>query len=275
LPITAIIPQRSFDEDQRLVLFYRQVDASIKEIGLIEPLVVFPSKPGEYLLLDGHVRFEVLKHQGAKTVTCILSTDDEAYTYNRRVNSIPPVAQHLMLLKALESGFTEERIAASLRVDVSVIRRKRDLLKGICEEAVEILQSHKVSGVTFNLLRKVKPLRQIEAAEHMVMCSTYSSAFMKAILYATKTDLLVTPPKNRERSGLPEATKHLLSQESDNLLKDLKALETELGKDALTLAVFQGYVRRITSNPRVKRYLERKHRDMLEALETATAVPSS
>jgi len=75
-------------------------------------------------------------------------------TYNRRVNSIPPVAQHVMLLKALENGLTEERIARSLCVDISVIRRKRDLLKGICEEAVDLLQTRKEAGTSSPFSRK-------------------------------------------------------------------------------------------------------------------------
>jgi hypothetical protein len=114
IPIAQIIPQREMTDDSGRGLFYKQIAASIDEIGLIEPLVVFPRKPGEYLLLDGHMRLRALREKGASTVHCILSSDDEAYTFNRRVNSIPPVAQHVMLLKALENGLSEKRIAASL-----------------------------------------------------------------------------------------------------------------------------------------------------------------
>jgi hypothetical protein len=59
------------------------------------------------------VRLEILKSIGISDVKCLLSTDDEAYTYNRHVNHIPPIAQHFMLLEALKNGLTEERIALS------------------------------------------------------------------------------------------------------------------------------------------------------------------
>jgi hypothetical protein len=39
---------------------------------------------------------------------------------NRHVNHIPPIAQHFMLLEALKTGLTEERIAAAL--DISLER---------------------------------------------------------------------------------------------------------------------------------------------------------
>jgi hypothetical protein len=271
LPIHAIRPQREVDYDQRRVLFYRQIAASIEEIGVIEPLVVCLGKPGEYLLLDGHMRLDVLKRKGETKVDCILSTDDESYTYNRRVNSIPSVAQHVMLIKALENGLSEERIAASLRVDIDTIRRKRDMLDGISDVVVKLLQTRKVSVRTFSLLRKMKPLRQIEAAEHMIANSVFSASFVRALLYATKSEMLVSQPRNRKKSSLPEATKTLFAQESETLLKDLKILQAELGKEALTLTVFRGYVRRLVNNPKVQRYLQRKHRDILEVFEENTS----
>ena len=98
LPLNIIVPQRTITNAQRECDFYRQITASLRHIGLIEPLVVYPRAPGEYLLLDGHVRLEILKSLGVTEAKCLLSTDDEAYTYNRHVNQIPPIAQHFMLL---------------------------------------------------------------------------------------------------------------------------------------------------------------------------------
>ena len=77
------------------------------------------------------------------------STDDEAYTYNRHVNHIPAIAQHFMLLEALKTGLTEERIAAALDVSLESIRARRDLLNGICPEVVQILIDKSVSPQVF------------------------------------------------------------------------------------------------------------------------------
>lgn len=56
-------------------------------------------------MLDGHLRFEALKQLGHLETGVLISSDDEGYTYNKRVNHIPPVAQHFMLLEALSAGF--------------------------------------------------------------------------------------------------------------------------------------------------------------------------
>jgi hypothetical protein len=94
LPLDIIVPQKEVTKGHRNGEFYRQLTASLKHIGLIEPLVVYPRGPGDYLLLEGHVRLEILKSMGVKEAKCLLSTDDEAYTYNRHVNHIPAIAQH-------------------------------------------------------------------------------------------------------------------------------------------------------------------------------------
>jgi len=67
-------------------------------------------------------------------VTCLVSTDDEAFTYNKRVNRIAIIQEHRMILKAVERGVPEERIAKALNVDVRSIVLKRRLLDGICAE---------------------------------------------------------------------------------------------------------------------------------------------
>jgi hypothetical protein len=103
-----------------------------------------------------------LKRTGATEVRVIFATDDEAYTYNKRVNHLPPVAQHFMILKALKNGVSEERIAISLNVNVSNIRKKRDMLVGICPEVVELLRNNHVTADAFGVLRKMRPIRQMK-----------------------------------------------------------------------------------------------------------------
>ena len=266
IPIENVHPQNEISNDTRKSQPYQQIAASIKEIGIIEPLVVYPRAAGDYLLLDGHTRLEILKTMGAKHARCIIAADDESYTYNRRVNSIPPIAQHLMLLEALRGGLTEERIAASLKVDVSVIKQKRDMLNGICPEAVELLRDRQVNASVFTYLRKMKALRQVDVAEHMIANSTYSLTFVKALLYATRPELLHQKPKPANGGAAHEPGRNRLMQESEELLKDLKKLEETYGRNVLALTVCQAYVDKLLKNPRVVRYLDRKHKETFGAM---------
>jgi hypothetical protein len=257
LPVSRITPQREPPPAARGKPCYKQIAASLQHVGLIEPLVVFEQPDGNFILVDGNTRFAILKSMGRTEVACIVAKDDEAYTYNRRVSHVPPISQHFMLLRVLENGVSEDRVAAALNVDIRAIRRKRDLLKGICPEVVGLLENHRLSDKTFCALRKMKPLRQIESAELMIASNNFSLSFINAILSMTKPDLLI--------SGEPRGTGRLhdgamnstLENEQTSLVRDLKAIEQSYGTDMLTLAVSLKYMERLMANTNVKGYLER------------------
>jgi len=69
---------------------YRCIEASVRELGLIEPLVIFPqpNSGGCFLLLDGHVRYRILKDAHVETAKCLIAFDDEGYTYNHKLNRL-------------------------------------------------------------------------------------------------------------------------------------------------------------------------------------------
>src|ERR1700733_1903635 len=91
LPLSAIVPQREPTPVMKRTACYKQIVASLEHIGLIEPLVVCEQSQGNFLLVDGNTRFEILKSGGTKEVACIIATDDESYTYNKRVSAVPPI----------------------------------------------------------------------------------------------------------------------------------------------------------------------------------------
>ena len=267
LPLDILVPQKVVTKGQREGDFYRQIKASLKHVGLIEPLIVYPRGPGEYLLLEGHVRLEILKSLGVTEAKCLLSTDDEAYTYNRHVNYIPAVAQHFMLLEALKNGLTEERIALALDVSIESIRARRDMLNGVCPEAIQVLIDKPVTPQVFSILRKMKAIRQIEAAEHMVAGGTYTIPFAKALLAVTKPEMLEEQPSSRQLEATSSAARSMLKEENDFLLRDLKSVEESYGTGVLTLTVSMGYIERLLGNPKIEKYLERYHLDILQTLQ--------
>jgi len=104
---------------------YAQIAASIREVGIIEPPVVrHPASPGRYLLLDGHLRLEILKERGDAEVTCLVATDDEAFTYNKRISRLAVVQEHRMVLKLIERKVPEARIARALNIDLARCRAR-------------------------------------------------------------------------------------------------------------------------------------------------------
>jgi len=111
-------------------------------------------------LLDGHVRLDVFKKLGQTEVVCLVATEDEASTYNRRISRLATI-QEKMILTAIEKGVSEERIARALHVNASGIRQKKNLLDGICPEAVELFKD---KHVPINTLVQFKSKRDFPCA---------------------------------------------------------------------------------------------------------------
>jgi hypothetical protein len=269
LPIDKIVPQREISSDHRRSVKYRQVAKSIETVGLIEALIVYPVAAGTYLLLDGHLRLDALKARRVTEARCILSIDDEAYTYNKYVNHASPIMQHYMIRKALENGVSEARLAEALSVEIKNIRKRRDMLKGICPEVIELLRHRPVSIGVFPILRKMRPVRQIEAAEHMIAGSTFSTLFAKSLLAVTRPELLVQPTRRPGVEPTSLAAQEMLGRETALLVRDLKAIEESYGKDALSFTICCGFYKKMLSNQRVEHYLLRRHSELLRAIRTA------
>jgi hypothetical protein len=225
-------------------------------------------------LLDGTLRFDILKNDsGITEARCLLATDDESYTYNKRVNYLPPIAEHGMILKALSNGVSEERIAEALDVNVAAIRKKRHLLDGICEEAAELLKDKRLTSDGFGMLRKMKPVRQIYAAEMMVASNNYSTRFARGLLAVTKPDGLVAPEETYKRIRHTTASKKaVMEQGSDALIEELKLVEKNYTNDLLSLTIAAGYLQRMLQNARVERHLLKRHPDLLQAIQQVLTV---
>lgn len=259
----------------RVTAKYKQIAASLKHVGLIEPLVVFQAADKKYWLLDGTLRYDILKAEGlAAEARCLLATDDESYNYNKRVNYLPPIAEHAMILKAIANGVTEERIAEALDVDVAAIRKKRHLLDGICEEAAELLRDKRVTSDGFAVLRKMKPVRQIYAAEMMSASNNYSTRFARGLLAVTKPEGLVNPEEVYKRIRITAANKQaVMEQGSDALIEDFKIVQKNYTSDLLSLTIAAGYLKRMLGNIRIERHLIKHHTEVLQAIhETLAAV---
>lgn len=272
LPITNILPLKQITPTFKSCEKYRQFMSSIREVGIIEPLVVFPQKTDSdaqmYLLLDGHVRLEVLKELGETHARCLISTDDETFTYNKRVNRMATIQEHVMILKAILSGVSEERIARVLNVDVSSIRQKRDLLNGICHEAAEILKNRLISPGVFSFLKKMKPMRQIDVAELLVASGNFSKPYAKALFAVTQPDMLMEPDKHKVVPGLTPEQITKMEREMEALQRDLKAIEESHGDTVLNLVLARGYLEKLFDNARVTRYLTQHHGDLFGELKT-------
>ena len=247
---------------------YGQIKASIKDIGIIEPLVVSSANSkAQYILLDGHIRFEILKELGYTLIPCLLSSDDENYTYNKKINRLATIQEHFMIRRAIDQGVNEERLATALNIDIRAIRTKMNLLNGICPEVIELLKNREISPNIFPLLRKMKPLRQIECAELMLSLNNITVPYAKALLMTTEPSMLKEPTKKiKKMDNSFEAIKKIENDRA-NLHVQFKILEQNYAQDTLNLVLATGYLKKLLSNNNIKNYLIKNHPEIYTEFE--------
>ena len=176
-----------------------------------------------------------------------------------------------MLMRALERGVSEEKLAKALNVDV---RRRRTMLEGIASEVVEMLKERIVSPVTFEALRKMKPARQVEAAELMCSVGNFSSSYAKAILAATRQSDMAKPDRPKKVGGMTAEQMARMEREMAALQQEFKAVHASYGDDVLVLVIAVGYLSKLVGNRRIEKYLSVRHDDILKQFRTIIAAAS-
>lgn len=276
LPIARLLPTRPLPDNFRKGQKFPLIAASIKDVGLIEPIIVSKADPksGLHMILDGHLRVEALKDQQRESVTCLVVLDDEGFTYNKRVSRLATIQEHFMILRAVERGVSEERLAKALNLDIKSIRAKRNLLDGICVEVVEIMKDKHFGAEMMRHLRKMKPSRQIEAAELMVSLNNFSNSYAAALLAATPVEQLIDPEKPKMFKGLSAEQVARMEQEMSLVHSRFKAIEQSYCTDVLNMVVTRGYLAKLLANDAVVKFLQTNYPDFLSEFRAIAAAAS-
>ncbi|PHR60683.1 MAG: chromosome partitioning protein ParB [Robiginitomaculum sp.] len=275
LKLEQIIPVKIINKGIQNGAKFKQIQSSVKEVGIIEPLVVKPEGKSKkkYILLDGHIRLFALKNIGATQVNCIESTDDETFTYNKYINRLAPVQQNRMIIRAVKRGVSEEKIAKALNLNVQSIITKRNLLNGICPEVIESLKDRMIAMAVFSTLRQMKDFRQIEAVALMEDAGIYTVAHAKALLAATPKEQLRKPDKPKNIKGLSAEQMARMETEMKNLQREYQLIEETYGTDVLTHTLIKRYLSTLLQNTNIHKYLTKYHDEMLSALQSIAQEP--
>jgi ParB-like chromosome segregation protein Spo0J len=274
VPLDKLLPSRRLPVLQGTVKF-RQIVSSIQSVGIIEPLSVTLANATEaqYLLLDGHVRLQALHELGAATAPCLLASDDEAYTYNTRINRLSTIQETRMLQEAVAKGVSRERLAQTLNIDISSLLKRLKLLDGICPEAAAMLKDRQFSPEISRLLRKMKATRQIECIDLMLTANSVTVNYAEALLATTPVELLVDGSKPNMRGVTPEQMDRM-EREMQNLQGQYKLIEDSYADDVLNLVVAQGYLSKLLANEAVSRFITQLRPDIFEQFQTIVTMNS-
>lgn len=258
-----LLPSRKLPENVTNSRKYKQIIESLRSVGLIEPLTICPSSgDGTHVLLDGHTRLLAMKELGLTECLCLISTDDETYTYNNRINRLSTVQEHMMIKRAINRGVSPEKLAKSLHVDIGHIMKKVKLLDGICAEAAELLRDQVFSAKLSDVLRRMKPTRQVECVELMISANTITIPYAEALLAASPAHLLIGDVKPKKVRGVNAEQMLRMEREMTNLQEQYKLVEESYGQDVLNLVLAKGYLVRLLENNSVARYIQQNQPDV-------------
>jgi ParB family transcriptional regulator, chromosome partitioning protein len=244
---------------------YNRIVASIKAVGLLEPLLVYPDGD-DYVILDGAQRYRALLEIGVEVVPCILGKQREAFSPNRMVNRVSPVQENRMIEKSL-GEVDEGTIAAALGISGVSHRLKKTLLNQLHSDVAAALDQGKINRACARELTHVKPARQKEILDAMEGYKDYGTAFVRTLV-------LKTPPQQRESRRRKKNPWDKTTQRKSDLLKRLTDAEqkhdfySRLYKqytvDLLRLAI---YARSLLTNSRVRGYMDQHHPNVVVQFE--------
>jgi len=274
LPVSALLPLKSQPSCVKATAKYQQIAASIREVGLVEPPVVSRAG-GLFSILDGHIRIDILKDLGISEVDCLVSIDDEAFTYNKRISRLSVVQEHAMVVRAIARGVPDHKIAKALSLNVISVRRRAKLLDGICAEAAALLKDKQCPMAMFEVLKKMRPMRQIEAAELLINANNFSVAYASAILAGTPHTQLIDARRPKKITGVTPAAMARMETELARLQESIVSIQDTYGREHLQLTVIKAYVAKLLKNARVVRYLTQHRPSFLQEFRTIAEASST
>lgn len=258
-----ILPVRQISDAQKKANRYEIILASIKAVGLVEPLVVFPQKgqPEKYTLVNGHMRYYAMRELELTFADCLVANDDEGFTYNARISRLPAIQEHKMITQAVKNGASLERIAAALNISPQGVKASLNLLIGLNDEAVELLKDKPISPAALRMMRKVTGERQIEMARMMIEANNYHAGYVEGLVLGTRKELLATDLPKKKKGMSAEAIAKM-EQEMETLESGMKAISETYRENMFTLQTAQTYIKALLKNTRVAKYLKANHAEI-------------
>jgi len=266
VPIVKLIPRSERKVSSK---YKKRIEASLRAVGLIDPLVVFPLED-LFEILDGSLRYRILLDLGVEVVPCLVANQREAFTGNWMVNQLSSAQEMRMLRKSLEE-LDEKTIADALGMASIRHRLNAALLKKLDPTVVQAFEAGKLNRLCARELAHVKSERQVEILKLMQSCNDYSATFAKGLV-------LKTPVAKRAKPNGAKTPWTRADEKKQDLLKRLRMAEEQQDfysglyrqytTNLLKLVI---YVRSLLSNERVQEHLRAHHEDQQKIFEQIIA----
>ncbi|HEJ0329064.1 RepB plasmid partitioning protein [Serratia marcescens] len=272
--IDKLIPSRTLPVNIKSSGKYKQIVSSIAEIGLIEPVIIFINDNEEQKVLDGHLRIEALKDLNIAHAHCLISPVEDTYSYNKRVNHLTILQEQKMLQKAVESGVPVEKLCAVLGLSQSIINTRLRISDGIAKEVLALLAEKNVSQNVFDILRRIKPYKQIEFVTTMITLNNFTKKFALSMLHTLPSEHLVRQIDNTTEDKDMVKTLARLEKEMAALQIETQNIQNEYAENNLNLIIVKSYIAKLLRTNDVIHWLYDNKCEYLDVLKKIVGIES-
>lgn len=274
LDVYKLKPSKPLIHNIKNSIKYQQIKTSIAAFELVEPILVyFDKKENEIRILDGHLRIEAMKELGIEKAACLISTLDDTFTPNKHVNHMNPIQEYKMIKKAL-TKVSVEKLSAVLGISVDNIIAKTNLLTGIDPIVISLLSDKPVPRTTFSILRKMKPIRQIEVVESMIGFDNYSRGLAVSMLENTPGHLLEKEIKQPIKKNQAKQAMLRLEREMTVTKEETSKIKNEYGANTLKFSIARSYIDSLLSSPKILHWFLENEPQYLTELKNISKVNS-
>lgn len=266
IPIDKLVPVRKRTPK---VYGLKKLKASIEYSGLIDPLCVFKNEE-EYYILDGYLRYTILKDLNVSSVPCLIIDQMDFFTPNKHVNNVSPLQERRMILKALEK-VDQEVIAQAFGVNSIRYRLNETILQSVHKNVAALYDEGRIFKTTVIALSHVSLERQLEILNLMIETNDYSAAFVKVQVLKTETFQRAKTRRRKNPWDVNDERRGSLARKLEEAEKNhdfYTGLYRQYSSDLLKMAV---YVRSLVNEKKVRVYLAQAHPEELELFESLVA----
>jgi len=271
IPMGELVPLNKRDANYKNSRGYRRILATIKAVGLIEPLAVYREN-GHYVILNGYLRYKACEELGADTLPCRIYKDKDAYTFNRMVNHISGFQEMGMLRKSLEK--LDEKIVAEVFGLKSIqYRLAPTLLKQLHPQVAKAYENEILGRNCAQEMISVLPDRQVEILKEMKAKHNYSMSFLRALILGTP-DQQKNPNRSIRKAWSKDPSKRkLLVARLDEAAQQHDFYSSLYRRYSTDLLKMCFYIRQLLTNSSLAAYLQENKPDIFSNLKSIVFEP--
>ncbi len=206
-------PRKNFDEQA-----LKELAESIRQHGVIMPIVVNDNGDGTYMIIAGERRFRASKLAGQKTIPVVIRKYDErevkeiSLIENLQREDLNPI-EAAMAMKQLMNDYklTQDELAERIGKSRPAIANTLRLLN-LCPEVISLVAEGKLSAGHARTIVLLPPPQQVEFANDAVKNQTSVRELEKKVrAYSIPADVL-DEKKKKKRALASVELKHLIER---------------------------------------------------------------